>query len=70
MKVNGEDTVSKPFTTIAALFLLLIAICHGYRAYAGLDFVFGTIHVPVMASWVAAAVTAVLGIMLFVERGK
>ena len=60
----------KPFTIISALLLLLIAACHAYRAYAGLDFVFGTFHVPMMASWVAAAVTAILGIMLFVERGK
>ena len=60
----------KPFTIIAALLFLLIAVCHAYRAYYGLDFAFGTFHVPVMASWVAAAVTAFLGIMLFVERGK
>lgn len=62
--------MSKPFTIIAALVLLLVAICHGYRAYAGLDFVFANIHVPVIASWIAAAIGAFLGIMLFVERGK
>ena len=60
----------KPFTVIAGLLLLLIAVCHAYRAYTGMDFIFGTFHVPVMASWVASAVTAILGIMLFVERGK
>ena len=60
----------KPFTVIAALLLLAIAVCHAYRAYAGFVFIFGTFHVPVMASWVAAAVTAFLALMLFVERGK
>ena len=60
----------KPFTLISALLLLLVAAAHAYRAYAGLDFSFGTMHAPIMASWVIAAVTAILGIMLFVERGK
>jgi len=50
--------------------LLLVAAAHVYRAYAGLDFIFGTFHVPIMGSWIAAAVCAILGIMLFVERGK
>jgi uncharacterized integral membrane protein len=62
--------VSKPFTVITALLLLLIAAAHAYRAYAGLDFVFGSFHPPIMASWIVAAVAAILGIMLFVERGK
>jgi len=60
----------KPFTIIAALLLLVIAACHAYRAYAGLDFVFAGFAVPIVGSWIAAAVTALLGIMLFVERGK
>jgi uncharacterized integral membrane protein len=60
----------KPFTIIAAILLLAVAICHAYRAYAGLDFIFWTTHIPIMASWVAAAVTAFLALMLFVERGK
>lgn len=58
----------KPFTIISALLLLLIAAAHAYRAYIGLDVVVGTFHVPVVASWVCTAVTAILGIMLFVER--
>ncbi|MGC9954760.1 MAG: hypothetical protein ABSD21_10830 [Rhizomicrobium sp.] len=60
----------KPFTIISAILFLLIAACHAYRAYAGIDFIFGTFHVPIVASWVAAAVTAFLGLMLFVERGR
>jgi len=62
--------VSKPFTIISALLLLLIAACHAYRAYAGLDLIIAGHAIPIVASWVAAAVCAILGIMLFVERGK
>ena len=65
----GEDAV-KPFTIISALLLLLIAAAHVYRAYAGIDVVVGTHHIPMIGSWIAAAVCAVLGIMLFAERGK
>ena len=67
--VFGEDAV-KPFTIISALLLLLIAAAHAYRAYAGIDVVVGTHHIPIVASWVCTAVAAILGIMLFVERGK
>jgi hypothetical protein len=60
----------KPFTIIAALFLLVVAAAHAYRAYAGLDLVVAGHAIPIVVSWVAAAVTAILGLMLFVERGK
>ena len=64
--------MSKPFTIISALFLLVIAAGHAYRAYAGLDLVVASHVIPIYASWIATAVCAVLGIMLFVEapRGK
>lgn len=63
----------KPFTIISALLLLLIAAAHAYRAYTGIDITLSganlaVTHVPVWASWVCTAVTAILGIMLFVER--
>ena len=60
----------KPFTIIAAILLLAIAACHAYRAYYGLDLIIASQVIPIAASWVAAAVCAILGIMLFVERGK
>jgi len=65
----GEDAV-KPFTIIAAILLLVVAVAHAYRAYYGLDLVFASHVIPIYASWVCAAVTAFLGLMLFVERGK
>ncbi len=60
----------KLFTIIAALLLLVIAAAHAYRAYAGIDLVVASHVIPIWASWVCAAVTAILGLMLFVERGK
>ena len=62
--------MSKPFTVISALLFLVIAAAHAYRAYAGLDVVVAGHAIPIVASWACAAVTAILGIMLFVERGK
>ena len=56
----------KPFTFVAAIMLLVVAICHAYRAYAGLALVIGTFSVPILCSWVAAAGCAILALMLFV----
>jgi hypothetical protein len=68
--INLEEDAVKPFTIIAAIVLFVVAICHAYRAYEGLALIIGSQSIPIMASWVAAAVTAFLGLMLFVERGK
>lgn len=58
----------KPFTIISALLFFVIAAAHAYRAYEKLAVTVGTLNMPVEASWVCAAVTLVLGIMLLVER--
>jgi hypothetical protein len=60
----------KPFTTIAALLLLAVAAAHAYRIYAGLSVVVGGHDVSMMASWVGAAIAALLGIMLLVESRR
>jgi len=60
----------KPFTTIAALIFLLVAAAHVYRAYAGLPVVVDGHDIPVMASWIAAAVAALLGLMVLVESRR
>jgi hypothetical protein len=62
--------MSKPFTIIAAIIFLLVAAAHAYRAYAGLAVVVGGHEIPVMASWIAAGVSAVIGLMLFREGGR
>lgn len=60
----------KPFTVIAALVLLVVAAAHAYRAYFGLQFVFGTFAIPIIGSWVCAGVAAVLAIALLFEARK
>lgn len=58
----------KPFTAIAALLLLVIAIAQAARAAMGVDVLIdNTFHVPIVASWIAAAVAGLLAIMLFRE---
>jgi hypothetical protein len=59
--------MSKTFTTVAAILLLLIAACHIARAVLGIPVMVDHIDIPVWASWVAAGVTAVLGVMVFAE---
>ena len=60
----------KPFTMIAAVIFLMAASAHVYRAYAGLPVAVGGHDIPVMASWIAAAVCGLLGIMLFAESRR
>lgn len=57
----------KPFSLIAGLLLLAIAVIQGLRASYGLDVVIDGYQVPVVASWVAAAVAALLGLMVLRE---
>lgn len=58
----------KPFTIISALLFFVIAAGHAYRAYVGMPVTVGDFELPIVASLVCAAVTFILGIMLFVER--
>ena len=53
--------MSKPFTIIGAIVLLVVAAAHAYRLYAGLPVVVGGHDIPMDASWIAAAVAALLG---------
>ena len=62
--------MSKPFSTISALLLVIVAAIHAYRAYAGLPVSIGSHDIPVMWSWIGAVVTAVLGIGLFMESRR
>jgi len=57
----------RPFTAIAALLLLIIALAQATRAFLGLEVVVDGYSVPVVASWIAAAVAGALGLLLFRE---
>lgn len=78
--------MSKFFTVLSAIVLLVVAAAHAARAYfelpltigltedvnklIGLPVVNGGYAVPVVASWVCAGVCAVLAVMIFVELAK
>jgi hypothetical protein len=64
--------MSKPFTVITILLLLLIAAAHVARVYYGVAVVVGSHHIPMEVSYGGAAVSAFLAIMVLVElaRGK
>lgn len=55
---------------VSALLLILVAALHAYRAYAGLPLVIGTQAVPILASWICAGVTGVLGLLLLLVGRK
>ena len=60
----------KPFTTIAAVVLLIVAAAHLYRAALSLSVTLGAWPVPMWISWVGAAGAGVLGVMLLVEARR
>lgn len=62
-----EDEMRRPFTTIAGLILAIVAIAQAARAALGVDVIVDGYAVPVMASWIAAAVAGVVSLMLFRE---
>ena len=57
----------RPFTLVAAIIFLLMAIGHLYRLAVGFDITVGGTAVPQSVSWVALVVTALLGVMLLRE---
>ncbi len=60
----------KPFTVIAGLLLLVVATAQAARAYFGFDVIVDGYHIPIVASWAAAGVAGLLGLMLFSEAGR
>ena len=62
--------MSKPFTIIAALLLLVVAAIHAYRIYTGFAVVVAGHTLPLWGSWAAVAVAAFLGVMLLVESRR
>lgn len=58
------------FTAIAAILLGVIAIAQAVRAFTGVDVVVNGYHVPVMMSWIAAAVAGIIAVLAFREAGS
>ena len=57
----------KRFTSIGAILFGAIAAAQAARIYYGADVVVNAYHVPMAASWAAAAIAALLCVMLFRE---
>jgi hypothetical protein len=58
----------KPFTTLAVLFLFLIALAHLFRVVFQLPLVIGNWDVPMWMSGAATLFTATLAFLLWSER--
>jgi hypothetical protein len=59
--------VPKLFSTVAAIFLGVIALAQAARAFYGIEIIVGTFHVPILMSWIAAGVLGVVAIFAFRE---
>jgi hypothetical protein len=62
--------MTRPFTHIAAILLLIVAAAHAYRLFAHLDVVIGGYAVPLWISWLGLAVPGLLAVMLFAESRR
>lgn len=63
--------MSKPFTLLAGLVLLLAAAAHAYRLYTSDVVITVAGHaVPLWMSWPAGIVALFLGLMVFVEARR
>jgi hypothetical protein len=62
--------MSRPFSHIAGLVLLIVAAAHAYRLYAGLTLVVAGHDIPMWVSWPAAIVAAIVGLMVFAEARR
>ena len=63
-------TSNKPFTTIAALIFLVMALLHAYRLATHFQVVFGSHVVPQWVSWIGVLVPAILAWGLWKESKR
>ncbi|HET7816765.1 MAG TPA: hypothetical protein VFK58_04240 [Sphingomicrobium sp.] len=63
-------TAQKPFTMLAAVIFLLMALVHVLRLVTDFQVIVGTHALPQWASIVAIAVTGLLSVMLFRESRR
>lgn len=62
--------MSKLFTVVTALLLLVIAAAHGYRLYKPFAISVANHAIPLWVSWPGAAVAALLALMILVESRR
>ena len=63
-------TQSRPFTMIAAIIFLAMALGHAYRLATHFQIIAGSHVIPMSLSWIALLVTALLAVMLFREARR
>lgn len=59
--------MKKPFTAIAIFIFALIAVGHLLRAVVSAEIIIGGITIPVLVSWPAGVIAAVIALMLWRE---
>jgi hypothetical protein len=62
-----QAEVPRLFSTVAAIFLGVIAGAMAVRAYYGIEVVVGNFHVPMLMSWIAAGVIGIVAVFAFRE---
>ena len=60
-------TTSRPFTMLAALIFLAMALIHAYRLMTHFQVVLGSHVIPMWVSWLGIIVPGILALMLFRE---
>ena len=61
---------NRPFTLIAAIIFLLMAVVHVYRLLTHFQVIVGSHAIPQSVSWIAILVTGGLSVMLFREARR
>lgn len=57
----------KRFSAIAGILLMAFAVAQAARAFYGVDIVVNGYHVPLITSWIVAAISALVGVLAFRE---
>ena len=57
----------RPFTLFAAAIFAVMMLAHLYRLVTDFQIIIGSHSVPMLVSWLAIVVTAVLAVMLYRE---
>jgi uncharacterized membrane protein (DUF485 family) len=63
-------TQSRPFTMIAAIIFLALAVIHAYRLVTHFQIVLGSHVIPMSVSWLGIVIPGLLGVMLFREARR
>lgn len=68
--LNGERSMNKPFTAIAAIVYAGLAIGHVVRAITSAEFIIAGVAFPAWVSWPAAGLATLLACMLWREMKR